>query len=106
MGEGECAHDAVHKVLDVDLDVHEDVEAGDGCDIDRDEAGVAIVDQEVSLQCPRAEVVHAAGPICHVPQDEHMLRISKAAHTEDPSHLPHSALFSFSDPRSYPGLFW
>lgn len=37
------------------------------------------MDQQISLQRPCTEIIHAAGPICHIAQYEHMIRAGKAA---------------------------
>ena len=45
--------DAVDEVLGVDLDVHKDVKAGHSGDVHWDEAGVAVVDEQICRAATR-----------------------------------------------------
>lgn len=69
-GSEEVEVDATDQAIDVNGDVDEDVEAGDGGDVDRDEAAVAVVDEEVGAKRGGGEVVDAAGAVGDVAEDE------------------------------------
>ncbi len=68
-------------MLDVNFDVHEDVQAGNRSDVDRHKAGMAIMDQQISFQCSCTVIVHTASPVCDISQNEYVLCASKAACT-------------------------
>ena len=57
-------------MANIDFDVDEDVQAWDGGGIDRDEAAVAVVYEEVGGECGGGEVVDAAGAVGDVTEDE------------------------------------
>lgn len=56
--------------MGVDLDVDEDVEAGDGGGVDGDQAAVAVVDEEVGAEGGGRKVVNAAGAVGDIAEDE------------------------------------
>ena len=71
----EVVHHRSHKVLQVDLDLHEDVQARDGRVADGHEARVAVVHKKVGAERPRAEVVNAACAVRDVSHDERLLYV-------------------------------
>ena len=73
---------AVYQVLCVNLDVHKNVHAGDLGDVDRYEAAVPVMHQEVGSESSRTEVIDATRPIRDVSQNEAMLHICKANHQD------------------------
>ena len=64
---------ALHQVCDVELDVHEDVEARQAGDIHRNETRVPVVHEEIATQRGGGVVVDAARAVRHVAEDYHVL---------------------------------
>lgn len=59
----------MEEVGDVDFDVDEDVEAGEGGGVDGDEAAVAVVNEEVGGEGGGGEVIDAAGAVGDIGED-------------------------------------
>ncbi len=66
----EVALEGGEKVGCVDADVDEDIEGFDLCYIDRNQAGVGVVDEEVTAEGPRRVIVNAACAVSDVSHDE------------------------------------
>lgn len=57
-------------MLDVDFDIDEDVDTGDGGGINRHEAAMTVVNKEISAERNGGEVVDAASAVGDVAEDE------------------------------------
>mmetsp|Transcript_30818 Transcript_30818/g.87192 ORF Transcript_30818/g.87192 Transcript_30818/m.87192 type:complete len:226 (-) Transcript_30818:275-952(-) len=66
-----------HKVLHIALDVHKHVHARHGGGVQRHQAAVAVVHDELRPECRRAEVVNAAGAKGDITHHQHILNSGK-----------------------------
>lgn len=66
----EVALEGGKKVGCVDADVDEDVKGFDLCYVDRDQAGVGVVDEEVAAEGARRVIINAACAVGDVSHDE------------------------------------
>lgn len=75
--------DGLDEAIGVNANVHENIEDREARGRDGDEAGVAIVDEEVGGECGGREVIEAAGAVGGVAEDEDFVEASVGGRLED-----------------------
>ena len=65
----EVALDCGKKMIDVDANVHKDIESLDLSDVDRNKTRVSVVDQHIAAKSAGSVVVDTTGTVCYIAHD-------------------------------------
>ena len=65
----EVALNRSKKMVNVDADIHKDIECLDLGDINRNQTGVGIVNQHIAAESTGSVVIDTAGTVCHIAHD-------------------------------------